>query len=157
MNIIKAQREVFDAINGGNRVCAFTAKDDRLFVTPDGFVGYVFPLHMVNFNTDKVAMLEKPLFPLEEVVQEENELKITQEFRSEFPFGKRTGRMFRKLEAPGKTVYINDVFLRNFQAPRLWQEKDDCLMRIVVTEGRDNVPVGVILPIRMYSPKAGDI
>ena len=151
MNTIKAQREVFDAINKGNRVCAFKVGDDKLFVTPDGYMGYVFPLHMVNFSVDKVSMLEKPLFPLAECVQEENELKITQEFRSEFAFGKRAGRMFRKLEAPGKAVYVNDVFLRNFQAPRLWQEKEEDLKRIVVTEGRDNVPVGVILPVRVYS------
>lgn len=157
MNIIRAQREIFDAISKDKSVHAFKTEDDRLFVTADGFVGYIFSLDMICFNTDKISMIEKPLFPIRECVHEENELKITQEFHSEHCGIGRTGRMFRKLAAPGKTVYVNDASLRNFQAPMFFQEKEENLKQIVITEGKDNVPVGAVLPVRIntYSIRGG--
>lgn len=148
MNIIKAQREIFDAINSGGRVSAFGVNDDKVLVTADGYMGYIFARNLINFNQDKISMINPP-FTLSDCVQEGNELKITQELRSEYAFGRRNGRLIRKLKAPGKVVYVNDAFLKNFQEPRLWQEREESLIRIVVTEGQENVPVGVILPIRI--------
>lgn len=59
MNYKKAQKIVFERICNGGRVCRFMLDDNNLFVTPDGYRGFIFPIASVCFNTEKIAEMGK--------------------------------------------------------------------------------------------------
>lgn len=151
MNYDKAQKEVFSALLRGDRVCGFKYDEEHFFVTPDGYMGWNFPIKEIFFNTEKIQTIN-PL-DLTSAVHPDNELKLTLDFRAE---AYTRGKMFRRLKAPGKDVFVNDKFLACFQNARFYQEKDKPTALITVTErpnprGED-IPVGVVLPIKIYDP-----
>lgn len=147
MNIIRAEREVFNAMVKGDRVCSFPVDENRIFVTHDGYMGYIFPVSSISFNLGRCM----DMVPLKyaELVKPENELFLTDYFRAG-GFGDK--RMYRRLKAKGKNVFVNNAFLANFQNPRFWQDKNSTDSLITVTEKgatpRQDIPVGVILPVR---------
>lgn len=147
MNLIRAEREVFNALVKGDRVCFFQMDENRIFVTPDGYMGYIFPVTAVSFNVGRCKEM-KPM-KIAELVQPENELFLTDDYHGA-GFGDR--RMYRRLKAAGKNVFVNNAFLANFQNPRFFQQKGDAIGMITVTEKgaspKHDIPVGVILPIR---------
>ena len=148
MNYDKAQKEVFNALLRGDRVCGYKFDDDHFFVTADGYKGYIFPNNLIQFNTEKVNIIN-PFANMSEPIPE-NELKLTLEFRAE---DHTKGKMYRRLKADGKNVYVNDKFLQCFQNARFYQKQDEPHGLITVTErlnprGKD-LPVGVVLPIKI--------
>ena len=149
MNIIKAEKDVFNRMVKGDRVCYFRFEDKHIFVTPDGFMGYIFPVTAISFNVNK-CMEMQPL-KITEAIKPENELTLTYDFR-QGGFGDK--RMYRRLKGSGKSVFVNNAFLANFQNPRFWQEKDDKFGLITVTEKgatpHQDLPVGVVLPLKVY-------
>lgn len=151
MNYDKAQKEVFNALLHGDRVCGYKFDDDHFFVTTDGYRGYIFPNNLIQFNTEKI----NTIIPLADITEPlpENELKLTLDFKAE---DYTKGKMYRRLKADGRDVYVNDKFLACFQNARFFQKKEKPLSLITVTErfnprGKD-IPVGVILPIRITKP-----
>lgn len=148
MNYIKAQNKVFKKLVSGDRVCYFKVGEDKIFVTTDGFHGFVFPLSVVSFNVEKLQEFKK--IPLDEVVSPENELFLTDDLRM-IPAGANRG-LYRRLKAVGKNVFANNKFFDCFQNPKFYQPKDQPLQAIVVTEKNykdgKQVPVGLVLPIR---------
>lgn len=151
MNYGKAQKEVFNALLRGDRVCGFKYDDDHFFVTPDGYMGWNFPIKEIYFNTEKIQNIN-PL-DINGVVSPDNELKLTLDFRAE---GYTRGKMFRRLKGPGKSVFVNDKFLACFQNARFYQAKEKPTGLITVTErfnpSGEDIPVGVVLPIKIYDP-----
>lgn len=150
MNVIKAEREVFSKMVRGDRVCYFPIDEKHIFVTPDGFMGYIFPVSTVSFNVSKCMKIE-PL-KYEELIKPENELTMTYDFR-QGGFGDK--RMYRRFKGPGKSVFVNNAFLVNFQNPRFWQDKDKPLSFITVTEKgaspHQDIPVGIVLPLNVHA------
>lgn len=152
MNYSKAQKEIFNALLRGDRVGGFQCDDDNFFVTVGGCFGYIFPVRTIQFNTQKIAIM-KPI-DINSLVNPENELKLTLEFRAESSFSRR---MYRILKADGKRVYVNDKFLSCFQNPRFFQERANNIGPIIVSENanpkRENIPVGIVLPVRINDPE----
>lgn len=149
MNLIKAEKQIFNAIVNGDRVCFFRLDESHVFVTPDGFMGYVFPIIGIHFDVTK-CMEMQPL-KIAEAIKPENELFLTQDFRCT---DYRCRKMYRRMTAPGKNVFVRNSFLNNFQNARFWQEKDNPNALITVTERTSTqecdapFPVGVMLPLR---------
>lgn len=150
MNFIKAEKEVFSRMVKGERVCFFPVDEKHIFVTPDGFMGYIFPVSTISFNVSKCMKIEPLKF--NELIKPENELTMTYDFRQA---GYGDKRMYRRLKGPGKSVFVNNTFLANFQNPRFWQEKDHPTSFITVTETgaapHQDIPVGIVLPIKTFA------
>lgn len=148
MDIIKAQKDVFAALVSGQRVCRFAVDDTHTFVTPDGFRGWVFPNELIAFNLEKVHVMNKTL-PTREFITKENELKITCELRYA---SLGDNRLLRKLSNT-YDVYVQERFLKHFQNPKFYQNKDNKMGHIVVAEtfakSADPEPVGIVLPVRV--------
>lgn len=147
MNYTKAQKIVFESICAGRRTHRFMLDDNNLFVTPDGYRGFIFPVASVCFNTEKIAEMGE--LPIHETIKAENELKLTDDCR----FEKRDGGWLRRLKGNGKSaVFVNTKFLECFQNPRFYQDANKLSM-IVVTEAMsrtlESVPVGIVLPVRV--------
>lgn len=146
MNIARAEREVFNKMVRGERVYFFPVDDTHIFVTPDGYMGYIFPLCATSFNAGKCMQMQ-PL-NYSELIKPENEIFLTDDYHGG-GFGDR--KMYRRLKAPGKNVFVNNAFLANFQNPRFWQGEDEIGIIAVTEKGatpKDDIPVGIILPIR---------
>lgn len=148
MNYRKAQKEIFDMLSRGERVCYYPVGEEKICVTPDGYKAYIIPLDIVTFNCAKLQ--EMKAIEIDGAVKPENELKMTDDL-------KRAHAGYRdilcaRLKAPGKNVFVNVKYLECFQSPKFYQEKDERNKRIVVTErnpkGGGETPVAIVLPIR---------
>ena len=145
MNYIKAQKDVFNKLVSGNRgMGRFSVDEHNILISPDGYMGYIFPLSSLVINIEKIKEMEP--IPFKEIVKEENELKLTPDLRI---LDRSTTA--RRLKGKDKNTFVNIKFLEHFQNPRFFQEASN-LGLIVVTEcfsAKDrDVPVGVIRPIR---------
>ena len=152
MNFAKAQKEVVNELLKGSRSMGRFSIDERnIFVSPDGYRGYIFPTSTIAFNLEKIK--EIPVFPIAEIVKEDNELKLTPDLRIIDHY--RVG-MVRRLKGKGKNVYVNVKYLDFFQNPHFYQDESSIGL-IVVTETafassrsatRIEEPVGIIMPVR---------
>lgn len=144
MNFVKAQKQVVDALLKGNRCGRFNIDENHIFVTPDGYRGYVFPVSTIVFGFEKICEI-KP-FPIYEIIQDENELKLTPDLRIMNEYRKE---MCRRLKGKGKSVFVNTKFLECYQNPKFFQDNNPFGI-VVVAEGAKDAytPVGIILPIR---------
>lgn len=153
MNYNKAQRIVFDSMCKNNRAARFMLDESNVFVTPDGYRGFIFPAASVCFNIEKIKEVEK--LPIVETIKPENEMKMTDDLRL---IDKRAGGMARRLKGNGKNVFVNVKFLECFQNPKFYQAEHWSGI-IVVTESmsrtQTNIPVGIVLPVRV-SAVGGD-
>lgn len=146
MNYNKAQERVFKALVNGNRVIRFDIDEQNTCISPDGFQGWVFQNRAIVLDVEKIPVANH--LNLKGLVLPENELKQTLDFKL---VNERSKTMLRKFEGQDKTVWVNSSYLDLFQNPKFWQEKDKPLGHIVVTEKirKEDVPVGVVLPVRI--------
>lgn len=145
MNIIKAQKEIFNAMLAGERVRKFELNEFSVFITAKGFNGYVIPYSQAQINLEKIPNFN--VIDLQAVVKEENLCKLTNEaIITSFP-----RKILRKLERGADIVYFDEKLSACFQNPKFYNE--DRMKMIVVTEDisatRLNEIVGVILPTRV--------
>lgn len=145
MNVLKAQKELFNALIAGQRVAKFEFDENNVFLTPDGFHGFVIPYTQIQINLEK-AVTQKAL-DIRSIVNEENLCKLTKEML----IGERPRRYFRKLKRGDTDIFFNEKFMQCFQNPKFYCK--DRYGMIVVTEDisakRNNEIVGVILPVRV--------
>lgn len=152
MNYIKAQKHIFNEIISGSRgVAKFSIDENRVLVTPNAYMAYIFPKSIIEFSTDKVKDINP--FPVLDIIKPENELHTTQDLRID----ECCRKMYRRLKGRGKSVFINTKFLECFQNPKFYQEQNK-LGTVVVTEGtayggkgstaKTENPVGIVLPVR---------
>lgn len=141
MNYTKAQKICFDALCNGRNIRRFDLDEKRVFVTPDGYRGFIFPKVGCNFNLEKIADFKG--FPIEETIKPENELTLTLDVR----LSDNRREMYCRLKGNGKSTFVNKKFLECFQNPKFFQPENKNAM-IVVTESKTNEPVGIILPVR---------
>ena len=144
MNYTKAQNIVFKAICNGNRLAKFQFDEDHMFVTPDAYVGFVFPIRSINFNLEKIQTCKEISF--EKVICPENELLMTDDLkRSKFP-----EKLYVRLKGDCKNVFVDKKLLECFQNPRFFQEKNEPKSPIMITESisatKPNFPVGIVCP-----------
>lgn len=148
MNCKKAQKEIFNKLVNGERVCFFRLGEEKIFVTPDGFKGFIFALSDITFNVDKLQ--EFKALQIDEVVVPENEIVQTNDFRL-YPSFLGRKKMCRKFNASGKTVYVDESYLDFYQNPKFFQDKANRNKHIVIVEKdcmNRLIPVGVALPVR---------
>mgnify|MGYP007097183190 FL=1 len=144
MNFTKAQKEIVNELLRGRRVSGFNIDEKTVLVSPDGYKAYIFPVASVIFSLDKIKNITP--IPVAEIVKDENELRLTPDFRLLDSF---RNKMVRRLKGNGKNVFVNMKFLECFQNPQFFQEENK-LSTIVVTEKSNgkNIPVGIVLPVR---------
>jgi hypothetical protein len=142
----KAQKEIFNAmLNEKTTVAKIPMGDDKVIITTNGYVGWVFPLNLLKVNIEKMRGL--PALDLDGFITTENKLEATKDFVLADEQRKLMVRRYRK----GRTsVFINPKLLEHFEEPTLYQ-KSAPLGIIVVTEkisrSSEGV-VGVVLPMR---------
>lgn len=145
MNIIKAQKEIFNAMLSGERVRKFQVDETSVFITATGYNGYVIPYSLVQVNLAKIADFKA--LDLQSIVKEENLCKLT----NEAMIGQFPRRILRKLKRGDESIYFDEKLASCFQNPKFYNA--DKLQMIVVTEDisatRQNEIVGVILPSRV--------
>jgi hypothetical protein len=144
MNFTKAQKEIVNELLHGRRVGGFNIDEKTVLVSPDGYKAYIFPVASVIFSLDKIKKITP--IPVAEIVKDENELRLTPDFRLLDSF---RNQMVRRLKGNGKNVFVNMKFLECFQNPQFFQDKNK-IGTVVVTEKSDgkNIPVGIVLPVR---------
>lgn len=144
MNFTKAQKEIVNELLHGRRVGGFNIDEKTVLVSPDGYKAYIFPVASVIFSLDKIKNITP--IPVAEIVKDENELRLTPDFRL---LDSLRNKMVRRLKGNGKNVFVNMKFLECFQNPQFFQEENK-LSTIVVTEKSNgkNIPVGIVLPVR---------
>lgn len=144
MNFNKAQREVFNKIIGSGKPAWFDVDENNIFVTPDGMVGFIFPVSTIAFNLDRIRKMDNPV-KIYEVVKSENELTLTNDIKL-FP-----GRQARRLKKGKYSVFVDTRFLSYFQNPKFFQDKNDIRSPVIVTEFqhfKGDIPVGLIMPMK---------
>lgn len=146
MNFIKAQKQIFDNIVAGDRVCGYWIDDDRFFVTGDSYHGFIFPKETIAFDVKRVNMLTKKLFDFNSAVPK-NEAKETNNFK--LIDRKRMYRAFKHVD--GRDIYVSVNFLKHFQNATYYQAKENEALLVFEEIRGKKFPVGVVLPIR-YSP-----
>ena len=148
MNYVKAQKEIFDRLSHGDRVGCFAVGEEKIFVTPDGYKGYIFPLNIVAFNCEKLQQIKT--LELDSICTPENELTLTNDAKL-LQIGSRR-EFCICMKGTGKRVFVRSKFLEPFQNPKFYQKLGEKLGHVVVTErstrGVKEYPVGVVLPIR---------
>lgn len=117
MNYTKAQKEIFDALCAGKRVSQFEIDANNIFVTADGYKGYIIPKNLICFSLEKVAEM-KPI-PIKEIIQDQYQLTLTPDLR--IIDARRTAR---RLKGNGKNVLVNAKFLSCFQNPYFYQAEN---------------------------------
>lgn len=141
MNYINAQKQIFNNIVKGDRVCGYWIDDDRFFVTGDRYHGFIFPKETIAFDVNRVNTINE-LFNFNDAV-EENEIKETNGFKLIY---KIMYRVFKRKD--GKPVLINVGFLKHFQNAKYYQVNALDAVMIVENIRNKSFPVGVALPIR---------
>lgn len=134
-----------NALLSGETVRGFDVDKGTMFVTVDGYKGYILPISSIVFSLDKVVKMG--CHPVAEVIKEENELTLTPDLRLDNEFGRK--KVLRRLKGNGRNVFLNVKYLECFQNPKFFQDKDK-YGAVVVTESAKgaNIPVGLICPVR---------
>ena len=94
MNTTKAQKEIFNAMLKHNRVAKFEVDERRVFITPDGYHGFVIPLADIQVNLEKLKNMRE--IDLQAIVHEENLCKLSNECVLEERHGRKA--YYRKLK-----------------------------------------------------------
>lgn len=148
MNFTKAQNIVFKAIFNSNEPHKFQLDENHLFVTPDAMHGFVFPVEIINFNSEKIPEM-KPLL-IKEIIKPENKLTITDDLKLA-----RGGReMCRRFKINGRSVFVRTKLLECFQNANFYQDRENGKTPVIVTESlsalKEDFPVGIVLPMIFY-------
>lgn len=148
MNINKAQREIFNAMLAGHNVHQFELGENRVFITPDGYHGFVLSYSQIQINLDKIPTMKG--FQFESIVTEENLCTLTKELLLDERRGRKA--YLRKLKNEKFVAYFDERFMQCFQNPKFYSTSPSST--IVVTEDvsatRQNELVGVIMPRKVY-------
>lgn len=146
MNYVKAQKEIFNALCKGGKLFQFRVDKNTVFVSPNGYFGYIFPVSTILFNIDKIREVQSLKY--NNVVSYSNKLELTDNARIIY---RGTKKIYRQLQGKNKTVYVEENSLSCFQNPSFYQAANENSL-IVVTENLSeklrNIPVGILMPFR---------
>ena len=145
MNIIKAQKIIFNALLSGCHVRKYEFDKDNVFITPDCYHGYILPYSSLQVNIDRIPVMKN--LDAESVVTEENCCRLSRELvLQEHP-----KEYLRKLKKGDQSIYFNQKLMDCFQNPKFYCK--DPHQMIVITEdisaNRKNAVVGIIMPTRV--------
>lgn len=149
MNYAKAQKDVLTTLlKNPKAVINCLASDDRVIFIIDGTHAFVFPADVNWIDVDRIELscsLPNMRLP---VMDAENKLEPTENL---IDSGGTIARQFIKTgyTAKVKSIYIQEQFLKNFDAPIFYQEVDKPQGLIAITEITQlegEVLVGFVLP-----------
>lgn len=138
MKINKIYKHVFDAIIKG-KPRMFNLDDDYVFITPDGYYGFVFAKKAVPFNLELIEETQQKL-DLDSIVQKENLCKLT----NYYVLDERKNHT-RILKKDDRKIYVNQKYLQYFEEYTEFYQKDDLQLVVAVENGQI---VGALMPIR---------
>ena len=118
-------------------------KDDIVFALPNIYMGYFIPKDKLKVECKELGRMPFNLKDLD-IVEESNRLVET---RIEQKRGKVALMQFVfAQDATGPEVWLNARFLKNFKDYTLYQNPAKPKSLILVTEGEDHTPAGIIMP-----------
>lgn len=144
MNFNKAQKDILNHLLNGDPVRKFEIDDDYVFITPNGYYGFVFPKVLLQVNIDRMPTFKS--IDLAAVVNEENACVLTDECKILYRPYKGYAR---KLKRGDTEIFVNEKYLQWFQNPKFYCTAPNLM--VVVTEGTStskNAIVGLICPLR---------
>ena len=120
----------------------FSIDDDNVFITPNGFYGFIFAKKNLPFNIEKIPKSDTKL-DFDNIVKPENECKLTNRFV--MSKSKVLG-MLRILKQEDREIFVKQGYFQYFDdAAKFYQEKDLCMI-VVVEFGQ---VVGGFMPVRL--------
>lgn len=145
MNVTKAQKEIFNAMLSGMRCAKYEFDEKSVFITPEGYHGFVIPYSQVQINLVKIPDCKN--LDVQSIVREENLCELTKEA----VIVEHPRRYARKLKRGNEHIYFDEKLMSCFQNPKFYNAHPHKI--IVVTEDisatRKNEIVGAILPMRI--------
>ena len=105
MNIIKAQKEIFNAMLSGEHCCKYELDEKSVFITPGGYYGYVIPYSQIQINLAKIPDMKG--LDLQSVVREENLCELTKEA----VILENPRKYARKLKRGNERIYFNEKYI----------------------------------------------
>ena len=142
MKINKAYDTVFKAlVNRKFGLKKFELDQDKVFISPDGFFGFVFCKKGIPFNLDEIQSADSKL-KLQSVVKPENQLRKTKSFVMLQRIGLIS--VFKDVD---RKVYINSKYLNYFEEhAEFYQDEKFPLSLVVIVE--NGQIVGAVCPVR---------
>lgn len=147
MNWKRANIEICKGIVDKDDVRAQTIENGMTLVIPEPhYYAYFFTEENIAFAVEKIQKLpQKSKIVNLGVVEPENEIKMTDDFRL-IPYKRGIARRFDK---DGKNVWLNNEYLKNLDvyACRFYQTKGKGKDAVIATE--HGTPAMMILPLLM--------
>lgn len=138
MKINKIYKSLFNELLKGN--CRkFEMDSEHVFISPDGFHGFVFCKKDVPFNLEMYAESKQKL-DLVSAVKEENLCELTNHYVSHKHVG-----FARILKQGVRKIYVNTKFLQDFEDYTDFYQAEE--NQIIVAVECDQI-VGAFMPIR---------
>ena len=143
MNYKIANKEVCKALIDGELVRGYDIDENTVFVTPDGFCGFIIPKAVIIYDISRMKRINK-LFNLSDYIKPENEIKPTMNY---FKAGKDFCRRF---DGKDWHVFVKDKFLNKL-------DKSECYCFFQnYAEGRDMRRQSILATVKMYNKKDDD-
>lgn len=145
MNFNNAQKDILNHLLNGDTVRKFEIDENYVFITPNGFYGFVFPKVLLQVNIDRMPTLKA--IDLTAAVNEENECVLTDECKVLYRPYKGYARKLKRQE---KEIFVNEKYLKWFQNPKFYCTENNPYL-VVVTESTsksENAIVGLICSLR---------
>lgn len=152
MNYLKVEQEILKALCKGKKV-SYYSTGNSVFVTTDGFVGWMIPREALHLDLQTGAMPRVDLH-LERARVSGCELQGTDQYRHG-----GTARRYLRGGDPSDEVYIDQSLLKCFEAPTFYQgERPTGPITIVEHDLVDGHPfiAGCVMPIRVKDEDNGN-
>ena len=138
MNYRIANNEVCKALIDRENVRGYDIDDNTVFVTADGFCGFIIPKKEIVYDYTKVRQMKK-LFDVSEYIKPENEIKPTYNY---FKAGKEYCRRF---DGKDYYVFVQDKFLKKLEKDIPYYYFQN------VEEGKDMRKQSVVAAVKEYT------
>ena len=138
MNYRIANKEVCKALIDGETVRGYDIDENTVFVTTDGFCGFVIPKAEIVYDATKMKQINK-LFDFSNYIKPENEIKPTNNY---FKAGKEFCRRF---DGRDWKVYVKEKFLQKLDKSEYYSFFQN------YDEGKDMRKQTILAAVRSYA------
>ena len=137
MNYKIANKEVCKALINGELVRGYNIDENTIFVTPDGFYGFVIPKTEIVFDATRIKQTKK-MFDFSGYIKPENEIKPTNNYiKAEKDF-------CRRFDGKDWQLYVKEKFLQKL-------DKSECYSFFQnYEEGKDMRKQNILAAVRKY-------
>lgn len=143
MNFNKAQKDILNHLLNGDTVRKFEIDEDYVFITPNGYYGFVFPKVLLQVNVDRMPTFKA--IDLNAAVNEESACVLTDECKILYRPYKGYARKLKRGETE---IFVNEKYLQWFQNPKFYCTATNLIVVTESTSKNENAIVGLICPLR---------